>query len=422
MIKIPKLGREEKKVKNKRILAVSLLCIALISLITVGVWGLLSRAATSSVAASQFGEIEQDGTSLHMTLYGDPEGARGAFEMFQYVELHDLTWRGALPKPYPPQPGPPPPEGDIELELSSVEFRKVGENDWTGEVEGLNLHVVANDLVNVVVQADNVDVELEFWTSHDLPALNVTAELTGNVYVYLYASVLPLQGLQLALYEFSGDYFVISVTVIKPMEIALENPVEGDRVIGNVQVPGISVERVDWWAEGKEDWNKDCRFEDSMWYDEIDGLWKADWHTWHGGNGWYALQAKAEAVQEGGFRYWDEETISVETDNPWVESWVKHPDGDEQFDGLEIELEKNGNFWHWQTGFNLPPWMDVSLTAPGEWWDGNIQFQSWIIMDEAGNKIFESDNPTLMIGDVYAYLVNGRARPLRCIYVETPQP
>jgi len=430
MTKIPRLGREEKKVKNKRILAVSLLCIAMISLVIAGVWGLLSRVGTLGAAARQLGEIEQNGTSLHITLYGDPEGARGALEMFQYVELHNLTWRGALPKPYPPPPGPPPPEGNIELELSSVEFQNGGDNEWTGEVEDLDAHVVVNDLVNVVVQADKVDVELEFWTSHDLPALNLTAELTGNVYVYLYASVLQIQGLQLALYEFSGEYFVISVTVIKPMEISLENPSEGDRVVGDVQVqarvktaPGISVERVDWWAEGKEDWNKDSRFEESMWYDDGDGLWKADWHTWQGGKGWYALQVRAEATQEGGFRYWDEETISVETDNPWVESWVKHPDWDEQFDGLEIELAKNGNIWHWQTGFNLPPWMDVSLTAPGDFWDGNIQFQSWLIMDEAGTKIFESDNPTLMIGDVYdAYLVNGRARPLRCIYVETPSP
>jgi len=417
-------------VKNKRILAVSLLCVALISLVIAGVWGLLSRAGTLGAAAQQPGEIEENGTSLHMTFYGDPEGARGVLEMFQYVELRNLTWIGALPQPYPPPPGPPPPEGSIELELSHIEFQKADDNDWTGEVEDLDVHVVVNDLVNVVVQADKVDVELEFWTSHELPALNVTAELTGNVYVYLYASVLPLQGLHLALYEFSGEYFVISVTVIKPMEISLENPSEGDRVTGDVQVqarvktaPGISVERVDWWAEGKEDWNKDSRFEDSMEHDEGDGLWKADWHTWHGGNGWYGLQVKVEATQEGGFRYGDEETISVETDNPWVESWVKHPDGnEEQFDGLEIELQKNENVWHWQTGFTLPPWMDVSLTAPGEWREGNILFHSWVVMDEAGNKIFESDNPTLMIGDVYGSLFNERARPLRCIYVETPSP
>lgn len=212
------------------------------------------------------------------------------------------------------------------------------------------------------------------------------------------------------------------------MEISLENPLEGDRVTGDVQVQArvktaaaISVERVDWWAEGKEDWNKDSRFEESMWYDDGDGLWKADWHTWQGGNGWYALQVKAEAIQEGGFRYWDGETISVETDNPWVESWVKRPDWDEQFDGLPIEL-KNGNIWHWKTGFNLPPWVDVNLTAPGDL-DGKIQFQSWVVLDEAGDKIFESYDPTLRIGDVYdAYLVNGRARPLRCIYVETPSP
>jgi len=399
----------------------------MISLVIAGVWGLLSRVGTLGAAAQQLGEIEENGTSLHMTLYGDPEGARGALEMFQHVELHNLTWTGALPKPYPPPPGPPPPEGSIELELSSLEFQKVGDNEWTGEVEELDAHVTANDLVNVVVQADKVDVELEFWTAqNDLPALNLTAELTDNVYIYLFAAVLPIQGLQLALYEFSGDYFVISVTVIKPMEISLENPSEGDRIVGGVQVqarlktaPGISVEHVDWWTDKKEE---NGHFEESMSYNETSGLWEAVWHTWQFGNGGYNLAVKAEGIQEGGFRYGVEDRINVEVENPWVESWLIKPDGwEEWIDRLEIKLEYETWTWSMETPFNLYPWIGLNLTVPEQLWDDPAKpFDCWKIEDE-----FVSSEPRLTITeDIHNQLFDGegRARPLRCIYVEKQQP
>ena len=396
----------------------------MISLVIAGVWGLLSRVGTLGAAARQLEKVEQNGTSLNMTLYGDPEGARGAFEMFQYVELHSLTWRGALPKPYPLPPGPPPPEGDIELELSYGEFQKIEDNRWTGKVEELNVHVVANDLVNVVVQADNVDVELEFWTSqNDLPALNLTAELTGNVYIYLFAAVLPIQGLQLALYEFSGDYFVISVSVIKPIEVTIVNPLDGIMVNGDVEIeaevktaPGISIENVECWTEN---------LKEGMWYDGTDDLWKAVWPSYYTGNGWHELVVRAEGVEDKAgttFRHPGEDRIKVEVNNPWVESSLIKPDGwEEWIDRLEIKLEYKTWTWPMETPFNFYPWIGLNLTVPEQLWDDpSIPFDCWKIEDE-----FVSSEPRLTITeDIHNQLFDGdgKARPLRCIYVEKQQP
>jgi len=270
-----------------------------------------------------------------------------------------------------------------------------------------------------------------FWTYMDMfPAVNITGVLTGNVEVSLRFAVLPLPGLELALYQFKGDQLIISVCCIKPMDVTIERPSNGEKVNGDVQiqalvkaVPAISVDNVHGWIDGFENPVR-------MQYNEATGLWEGVWQSYNGGkgNGWYGLNVKAECVEwKSGqqFRYADQDRINVEVNNPWVSSYVRRDWGLEWFGGLPVNLVHGSASWGRGTTFNFWPSIGLSLTAPEYYWDGNIRFSCWRIDDEFGNPQYESYNPTLTIdGEVFDKLFDGggRARELKCIYEQVPPP
>lgn len=411
--------------KYKRILGVSLLCILLTSMILVGALA-ISRVSKAYSYATRFAEKAKisvgSSANLSLTMYSDPEPARQTLDIFQYVTAENIEWRTTTTDL----------EGNainVDVKLASVGFEKLSEDNYRGAVEGLDVYVAVGDLIYVLARADEVNVSMTFWTYMDMfPALNATGVATGDVELSFFVAVLPIQGLAQALYEYKGDRFVISWCIIKPIELAIEKPSDGDRVSGDVKiqasvkaVPEISVEHVEWWTEGE----KEAHFGGPMDFNETSGLWEAVWHSYEGGNGRYNLAVRAEGVERKPgvqeFRYPIEDRINVEVDNPWVESIVIHPDGwEEWFDGLGIELEYETWTWSWQTPFNLGPWIGLSLTAPGAWMDEKIIFDCWMIED---NVI--SEDPRLTITEeIFNLLSNGdgKARPLKCIYVESTPP
>lgn len=404
--------------KHKRSLAVSLLCISLVSSILVGLWA-LPRVSSINAYEAQIKSLEQDGTSLNLTIYGDPEGSRQAFDLFQYFTTKDLEWRGAMMDP----------QGntvDIGLNLTSVTFEKLDADNYALAAEDVAFQLGIADMVNALVKADNVNIDITFWTYMDLPALNITAVLVDDVEVSLFLAVLPLPGLKQALYQYKGDLYIISICIIKPIEVTIVNPSEGDRVNGDVNIqalvktaPGISVEHADWWTDKKEE---NGHFEGPM---EFTGnsLWEGVWHSYHGGNGWYEVWVGAEGIQEGiegGFapRYGDGDLITVEVDNPpfEVHAYLETAPGmfDEIF-GLMMEWWYHEEHETVGTPFDVPRRIGSGLMAPGELeWDGGpIHFERWIIRD-GGEIMFEHWDPNLEVNqEILGMLWN---RQLECIY------
>ncbi len=420
--------------KHKRITVVSLLCMFLLAFSLTGFWA-FSRVSDLEASAQQIAKVEESGTSLSLTVYGDPEGARQALEMFQYLEAHNIEYGTSTTDPN----GNP---INAALEISEVEFSRTpdGDDDFytaagAGSVKGLDVHVDIGDMLNVDVEANEVEFGIEFWRlDNGLPAFNITAELTGNVYVSLSIAFLPLPGLQQAIYEFSGDYFVISVCVIKPIEVTMLSPSEGERISGHTLIqaevktaPGISVGQAGWWADRKPEKPEDQgdHFDGELNYNETTGKWEGVWRTHSGGNGWYGLGVRVEGVQTGAsFSTWVQDMCGVEVNNPWVEAWLRHPDGSEEplHGEIVIEVEADGNIWQMNVWFGMSPqWVGVSLTAPEYWRDGNIQFEKWEI---PGTPWGSGDPRLTLTQDVIDMLFDGegRARALRCIYVETSPP
>jgi len=310
-----------------------------------------------------------------------------------------------------------------------VKFQKLNENNYNGSVKGLNVRVDVGDLFNAYVKADKVDVNLTYWSYLDMfPALNITAVLTGNVEVSLRFAVLPLPGLELAVYQYKGDQFIISLCCIKPIDVTITEPSNGERVSGDVKiqasvkaVPALTVNNVHAWIDGYE---RPVPME----YNKASGLWEGVFQSYNTGNGWRGLNVRADGVEwKGGqeFRYYDQDRINVEIDNPWVNSYVRRDWGLEGFGGLKVDLVYDSASWMMGTGFNFWPREGLSVTAPEYWWDGNIRFNCWRIDDENGNPLLQSFHPTLNITpEIVGMLFDGggRARELKCIYEQVPPP
>jgi hypothetical protein len=295
----------------------------------------------------------------------------------------------------------------------------------------LDFGIATND-GGALIQARNVEAQLEFWSLNGLPALNESIVLSGNVNVSISSSVFTLPGAMQVSYASNSERFVIHVCIIKPIQVDIVSPLEGQTVKGSVLVqadvktaPGISVKQGRWWADEKVD--KGCHAEGQMNYNEATGKWEGLWQTYQVGNQWYGLGVQMEGTQQGGFSYWIGDSVSVEVNNPWVEVLVIHQDGSrENVWGIQINLAKpDGSTWSQQTNFPiLPDWVGVSLTVPGNLWDNpKIQFQKWTIPSEQQPEIWASTNQTITITqDIQDMLFNDGegARPLRIFYIETP--
>jgi len=415
-------------VKYKRILVGSLLCIMLSSMILIGAWALFrismayNYAVQYAAAAPAPPPTVTSSTNMSVLIYADPEGGRQALNLFQYVTAQNIEWRGTSTDP---QGNPI----NINVKMTSVNFEKLDENNYRGNVKGLVVRFSIGDLINVFVKADNVNVSMAFWNYMDtFPAFNATGLLTGNVEVRLSIAVLPFMGLEQALYEYAGDQFSISYCIIKPIDVTIEKPSNGEKVNGDVKiqalvkaVPALTVDNVHCWVDGMER-------PVQMQYNPTSGLWEGVWQTYNVGNGWRGLNVRAEGVEwKSGqqFRYSDQDRIDVEIDNPWVSSYVRRDWGLEWFGDLKVNLVCDSASWMRGTTFNFWPSIGLSLTAPEYYWDGNIRFTCWRIDDKFGTPLYESYNPTLTIDEaVFSALFDGegRARELKCIYEQVPPP
>jgi hypothetical protein len=406
-------------VKYKRLLTASSVCILLASVVIVG-WSVSSRLMRAYSYASQFAaaaKVGESSTNLSLVVYGDPQPLRPTMELFQYVAAQNIEWRGTSSDP---QGNPV----NVDFKLGEMEFGKLDEYNFDGTASGLDSHVSVDDLLDVTVRADNIAVNMTFWTYLDMfPAVNITGVLTGNVFVRLSVAVLPFPGLDFALYEYSGDRFSVSICVLKPMNLVIEAPEDGQRVQGDVMiqaliqaVPDISVENVMCdtdYGEGIP-----------MYFNEASGRWEGFWKSYYSGNRWTELRVHAEGVERKSgqeFRYPYDSRVKVEVDNPFVNSYVRKDEQSlEWFGGLKIGFNLGSKSWDIETGFNFWPSVDLSLTAQEYWWDGGIRFNSWRIDDEQGSPLFESFDVTLEVNQgILDMLIDGggRARELKCIYV-----
>jgi len=409
-------------VKLKRVLVVSLLGILLASTILVG--GLaLSRISTAYNVARQYTAGKppavtiKSSTNLTAIIYLDPEPARPTLNMFQYVTAQNIQWRTTTTD----QMGN---LINIDFKLGSVSFQKLSEDNFVGTATGLNVLASVSDVFNIRVKADNVNVDLLFWRYADMPALNATGVLTGNVEISLSVAVLPLPGLSLVAYEYKGDRFIIRYCFIKPIDVTIEKPSAGEMVSGDVNIqalvkhaPEITVDNVMFSApNGKI----------PMHFNEMNGRWECIWQSYNVGNGKAGIGVRAEGFEQKPgapqYRYSDQKGIEVEVNNPWVQSFVLRNGGWlEAFGGLMVNLQYGPRSWQRGTGFDFWPRIDLNMTAPGVWdYGGKIGFHCWRIDDESGTTIFESYNPTLTINaEVQSKLFNseGRARELKCIYM-----
>lgn len=412
--------------KYKQVLAVALLCILLTSAILIGALA-FSRVSRAYNYAMQFAGLAKGGvgssTNLSLTMYSDPEPARPTLDLFRYVTAENIEWRGASMDP----------QGNainIDVSLESVEFEKLDEDNYSGAVEGLYIHVAVGDLIYILVRADEVNVNMTFWTYMDMfPALNATGVLTGDVEVSLFVAVLPIPGLAQAVYEYKGDRFIISWCIIKPMDVTIEKPSDGDRVSGDVKIqalvkaiPEISVEHAEWWTEGES------HFKGPMEFNETSGLWEGIWPSYKGGNGWYELNVGAEGVERKPgveeFRYPVEDRIKVEVENPPFEVHTYLETAPDNFEEIPVEME----WWYREeygrevTPFALERRVGYGLKAP-EGWDappyGAMHFKRWIIRDEVGNPIFEHGDPNLEVNEEILgmlWISEEAAGQLECIY------
>jgi len=408
-------------VKYERVFVVSLLCISLVSTTLLSAWT-LSRMYTAYNIAREYAAVVKppagvtSSTNLTLTIYADPEPGRQILNMFQYVTAQNIQWRTTTTD----QMGN---SINIDFNLGSVLFQKLSEDNFVGTATGLNIRASLSDVFNIFAKADNVNVDLLFWRYADMPALNATGVLTGNVEISLFASVLPLPGLSQVLYEYKGDQYIIKFCIIKPMEVTIEQPSSGAVVRGDVNVqalvkhaPEITVDNVFAWTPNENI---------PMHYNAMNGRWEGVWQSYNVGNGKAGIGVRAEGFEpEPGapqYRYSDQKWIDVEVSNPWVQSFVLRNGGWlEGFGGLMVNLQYGQTSWQRGTGFNFWPWIGLSMTAPEYWWNGNIRFNSWRIDDESGNTIFQSWEQTLTITeDIFGMLFDreGRARELKCIYV-----
>jgi len=404
--------------KYERLLTASLMCILLASGILV-VWSASLRLSRAYDYASQFAaaaRVGESSTNLSLVVYSDPQPIRQGIDLFQLVKAQNIEWRGTSADP----------QGNavnVAFKLGSVNFGKLNEYNYNGNASGLDAHISVDDLIDVAVKADKVDVNMTFWTYMDMfPAVNITGMLTGNVYVRLSIAVLPFPGLDLALYAYSGDRFSVSICIMKPMNLAIETPANGQRVRGDVMVqaliqavPEVSVENV----MCRTDYGEQI----PMSYNEGNGLWECVWRSYNSGNGWHGLNVHAEGVvRKNGqeFRYPYDTGINVEVDSPFLNSYVSKQQGWEMFGGLRIDLRFDSNSWSMQTGFNFWPAVGLTLTAQEYWMDGNVRFDCWMIKDEQGNVLFQSSDLTLRVTEEISSMLadgEGRARELKCVYI-----
>jgi hypothetical protein len=360
--------------------------------------------------------VGESSTNLSLVVYSDPQPIRQGIDLFQLVKAQNIEWRGTSADP----------QGNavnVAFKLGSVNFGKLNEYNYNGNASGLDAHISVDDLIDVAVKADKVDVNMTFWTYMDMfPAVNITGMLTGNVYVRLSIAVLPFPGLDLALYAYSGDRFSVSICIMKPMNLAIETPANGQRVRGDVMVqaliqavPEVSVENV----MCRTDYGEQI----PMSYNEGNGLWECVWRSYNSGNGWHGLNVHAEGVvRKNGqeFRYPYDTGINVEVDSPFLNSYVSKQQGWEMFGGLRIDLRFDSNSWSMQTGFNFWPAVGLTLTAQEYWMDGNVRFDCWMIKDEQGNVLFQSSDLTLRVTEEISSMLadgEGRARELKCVYI-----
>ena len=404
--------------KHKKLLIVSLTFILLTSAILVA-WSASTRLLGAYDYASQFAtaaKVNESSTNLSLVMYGgDPQPFRQSLELFQLVKAQNIEWKGASTDG---QGNPV----NIVFKLGSVNFAKLNTNTFNGTATALNSQVSIDNLIDVTVRADTVNVTITFWTYMDtFPAINITGVLTGNVYVKMSVQVLPIQGLDFAFYEFTGDKFTVNICSIKPVNMILQAPENNQKVNGDVMVqaliqavPELNLENVRFGTDYGENM--------PMQYNEGNGLWECVWQTYHCGNGGHNINVHAEAVdREGGqeiARYASDTGVWVEVSNPSVNSYVDKGQGLEGFGGLEVKLTQGSNSWSQGTGF--PIWLGLQLEAPQSWADGQLQFNCWRIDDEQGNTAFQHNGFTLTIDpDVASKLFDGggNARELKCIYV-----
>ena len=404
--------------KHKKLLIVSLTFILLTSAILVA-WSASTRLLGAYDYASQFAtaaKVNESGTNLSLVIYGgDPQPFRQSLELFQLVKAQNIEWKGASTDG---QNNPV----NIDFKLGSVNFAKLNTNTFNGTATALDSHVSIDNLIDVTVRADTVNVTITFWTyKGTFPAINITGVLTGNVYVKMSVQVLPIQGLDFAFYESSGDKFTVNICSIKPMNMILQAPANNQKVGGDVMVqaliqvvPELSLENVRFGTDYGENM--------PMQYNQGNGLYECVWQTYHCGNGGHNLNVHAEAVdREGGqeiARYASDAGVWVQVNNPSVNSYVDKGQGLEGI-GLQVKLTQGSNSWNQGTSF--PIWLGLQLEAPQYWADGQLQFNCWRIDDDQGT-IFEDGNPTLTITQgVFDKLFDGggNARELKCIYMPT---
>ena len=405
--------------KYKRLLTASLICILLISgiLVWFGSTRLLHAFDYMTQFAAAAPQPSVSGTNLSLLIYGgDPQPLRQGIELFQLVKAQNIEWKGASTDG---QGNPV----NIDFKLGSVSFAKLNTNTFNGTATALNSHVSIDNLIDVTVRADTVNVTITFWSYMDtFPAVNITGALAGNVYVKMSVQVLPIQGLDFAFYESSGDKFTVNICSIKPMNLVLQAPTNNQKVGGDIMVqalvqvvPELSLENVRFGTDYGENM--------PMQYNQGNGLYECVWQTYHCGNGGHNLNVHAEAVDRNGgqeiARYPSDAGVWVQVQNPWVNSYVDKGQGLEGF-GLELKLTQGSNSWKQGTGF--PIWLGLQLEAPQNWADNQLQFNSWRIDGDQG-PVFQDGNPTLTVTqEVFDKLFDGggNARELKCIYVPTP--
>jgi len=410
-------------VKHKRTLFVSLLGILLVSSIVIGLVTMF-RISALSVYAQQL-RVGQDGTSLEMTLYSYPEQIHPVFDLFEYFKTERLQWNGILPQPTEGQG----PTGEIGLNVSFVEFKKLNTDNYKLGARDLRFQLSAEGVVDAFIQARRVDATLTFWNYGELPALNLTAILNGTVIVRLSTSLLPLPGFQFVAYEYQGPLYIIRICVITPIQVTLDSPAYGETVRDNVPVkasvktaPGIKVKHTWWFADGPR------HYEGDMNYDEGTGTAEAMWETWRGPDGEYWVKAKAEGYQEGvqgPIYYAMSPTIKVYVENPpiHVTSWVWNQESGqyERYDGIKIQWwGPDGKQGEFLTPFDLRRWREQKLEAPGEWNMGEgkrAMFQRWVISDGDPNNgwVWEHGGTGMGIDDWMLETLYGRQ--LQCLYV-----
>ncbi len=371
--------------KHKRLLIVSLACILLTSAILVA-WSASTRLLHAYDYASQFAaaaSVGGSGTNLSLVTYGgDPQSLRQSLELFQLVKAQNIQWSGASTDG---QGNPV----NVAFKLGSVNFAKLNANTFNGTATALDSHVSINNLIDVTVRADTVNVTITFWTYMDtFPAINITGVLTGNVYVKMSVQVLPIQGLDFAFYESSGDKFTVNICSIKPMNMILQAPTNNQKVGGDVTVqaliqvvPELSLENVRFGTDYGDNM--------PMQYNQGNGLWECVWQTYHAGNGGHNLNVHAEAVDRKGgqeiARYPSDAGVWVEVNNPSVNSYMDKGQGLEGFGGLQVKLTQGSNSWNQGTGF--PIWLGLQLEAPQHWADGQLQFNCWRIDGDQGTDL-----------------------------------